>query len=113
MTASKIHPFLSENVSLRTLQKSVKEDEALLFKKVVPQRLHLSEKQKRCWMKDRNDFGKVIFTDDVRFLVDGPFHFMSWQLKNYTGPYFRVKRPFDDYGVMLHGCLLLDNTVTV
>ena len=91
----------------------MKEDKALIFKE-VPKRLCLSEKQKqdrvttiRRWMKDRIGFCKVIFADEVRFSVDMPDHFMFLQLKNYTGQYSRVKRPFEG------GHVMLDHTLTV
>lgn len=119
VSAGKVLPYLSENISLRTLQKCMKQDKRLVYKN-VPKILCLTSQQKdgrinaiRQWMKERINFGKVIFSDEVRFSVDGPDHFMSWQLPHYAEQYTRMKRPFNGGGIMLHGCLMLDNTLVI
>ena len=101
VSARKVLPYLSEKVSLRTLQKCMKQDERLVYKN-VPKTLHLTCQQKdqrariiREWITKRINFHKVIFSVEVRFSVDGPVHFMSWQLPHYAEQYTRVKRPFN------------------
>ena len=45
VASSKVHTYISEKVSLRTLQKQMKKDPELIYKK-IPKRIILSEKQK-------------------------------------------------------------------
>ena len=88
--------------------------------KNVPKRICLtgSQKLKRCevirsWIRKKVDFETVLFTNEVCLSVDGPEHFMSWQLNGYLEQYCRVKRLFDGGGIMLHGALNLDETLSV
>ena len=45
--------------------------------------------------------------------MDGPDHFMSWQLNGYSEQYCRVKWSFDGGGIMLHEALNFDGTLSV
>ena len=44
----------------------------------------------------------MIFTDEARFLLDGPDKFINWQLKDNMGDFNGSERPFDGREVMVH-----------
>jgi len=119
VTAYKLLPKISEKVSLRTLQKVMKEDKNLTYKK-IPKKICLSQLQMqkrvsiiREWFAKRVNFENVIFSDESRFSLDGPDHFMSWQLPQYSESFSRLKRPCNGGGIMVHGVLHLDGTLSL
>jgi len=119
VTCSKVLPYISETVNLRTLQTEMKEDEKLLYKK-IPKCIHLTDTQKenrvaqiRKWFKDRVNFKRVIYTDECRFSLDGPDNMMSWQIPELSESFSRLKRPMGGGGVLVHGTLNLDGSISL
>ena len=105
-----------EKVSLRTLQKMMNVDKNLIYKKIQKKIcLNQLQMQKRVsiireWFAKRVNFENVIFSNESRISLDGPDHFMSWQLPQYSESFSRLKRPCNGVGIMVHGVLHLDGT---
>ena len=106
MTASKILPDISENVSLRLLQSFLngnKDFKLRNFKK----RVVLNKMQRQNiiteWFTDNLNFNSIVFTDECRFSLDGPDNFVSWDLYDSAGDAERPKRMMDGGGIMIYG----------
>ena len=86
VAASKILSDISENVSLRSLQSFLnasKDFKLRNFKKRVV--LNKMQRQNREniiteWFTDNLNFNSIVFTNECRFLLDGPDNFVSWDL---------------------------------
>jgi len=119
VTASIVRHYISESVSLRTLQNLMQQDEKLLYKRIA-KKIILSQCQKkkrvtqiRDWFTNRIDFEKVVFSDEVLFSLDGPNNTMTWQIPGLAEGFCRHKRRFNGGGLLVHGFLDLDGHLHV
>lgn len=77
---------MADAPSLSTVQRCLRNSNEFVLRS-KKRKLKLTETQKlsrvnliKQWFKEKVNFDKVIFTDEVRFSLDGPDNCMSWEL---------------------------------
>lgn len=114
VTAKNIKKDLSENISLRTLQRFL-HDSSMFTLFNNKRKIILTEKQKDVrvstvlsWFQKNINFNEVVYSDECRFSLDGPDNFMSWEIDNEEKCYTRFKRPCFGGSIMIYGYILKD-----
>jgi transposase len=108
ITASKLQLKSNVNLSISTVQRFLR-TEGLKFKDpevVIPlSAAHKSDRHKICrkWLIDGTANENIIFTDEVRFNLDGPDHMKSWQAPKKRQQ--RTKRQQGGGGILFWGML--------
>jgi len=86
VTSSKIYKNLPDPPSLSTVKKCLNVNKDFLLRS-IKRKIKLSDQQKinriniiKSWFKESLDFKTIVFTDEVRFSLDGPDNCLSWEL---------------------------------
>lgn len=114
ISAKKILHYLTEEISLRTLQSYLNKSKEFELRN-IKKKITLTQLQKdnrlricRSWFEDNINFEKIIFSDECRCSLDGPDNFFTWQLWNSPKQTFRQKRAFGGGSIMLYGFIGFD-----
>lgn len=111
VSAVKILENISEDVSLRSLQYFLKENNDFKLRN-IKKKIILNDKNKQqrvkiitSWFNEGIDFNKVIFSDECRFSLDGPDSFLTWDLFDGSDDGNREKRHSGGGGIMVYGLI--------
>lgn len=95
VTSTKIHQNLPDAPSLSTVQRCLRNSDEFVLR-TAKRKLRLTEAQKlsrvnliKQWFRDGIAFERVIFTDEVRFSLDGPDNCLSWELHDENNDHCR------------------------